>query len=404
MSTSNKLTLETSSLLSSLTSFRGAQRSLPEFPKMEVSATAVKDALPRQDYTRILESSELFFTTILMAYKYGKKHSLADCPHTFTIEWHPNYIADVKKTTELFRKKLIESKCQKPQTEIFLSYTLSKYSHHFEKPTKKLCEKQMDPHTFVTSLPIVLNALGIQYSVEKCENYACGKPIKEPVYEKICGYPLQKFIISWAESTHHTFLVTPMTLPEQESNAMERLFERRDITGDFQFLTSGQPVKLHKCILDISGGELFEVITSTSSFAESDNNEYCLRLLSQEQSTNEKGVVISKPKVASQAAAKLLVRYMYLGHHQIMQDLLAEKDIPKETVFELLELAHMYDLSKLFDCACNVLSACATPDDIPQLLQYAGLYKSKFLYRLTGQLWRIQQGTALIIKCFSQRV
>ncbi|MCB1108621.1 MAG: BTB/POZ domain-containing protein [Chlamydiia bacterium] len=134
-------------------------------------------------------------------------------------------------------------------------------------------------------------------------------------------------------------------------------------------------IKLHKCVLDVQGPEVLQGMLQ-ASMAEAEQNTYNMDAWSEE-------------------AVELFVRNIYFGHQHVAHHLLSLDVIPKDSVFELLEMAHMYMQPGLFDCAANALSACASPDDLPRLLQLAEDTNSRFLLQLNDELGRPRQALEL---------
>lgn len=348
------------------------------------SISALNSLISRKDFQTIINCDRLFLTLFCKIFSEKNMHLGRDdfdaVAHNDTYYMkgrevnYPGYTCEkygsIRRELEIFRKLIQKTFKEKKEVErliicmasdLFIRkpsqepiYLADWLHNNKDKVSRDMHNAYVSPH-----LRILLESIGVNYS-ERMITCSVRTGLGSIEQGKVLAIS-----IKLKDQEYFSYPITPAQVPTTHCAGSEFYkFYQEGRFCDYTIISTDQKaIPIHANVLGIYGGKYFETFLSQKNMLESKTNQSSLH--------------------GSHATLSLFVDYLYLGAEQLEKRFLNGEEMD---LYELLQIAHTYQLNALFKHVVNLLILAATPNDHQIIQELAKLYQDNDLQRLADYL------------------
>ena len=321
----------------------------------KIDISHLQDPLAREEYEKIIQDPQLLSLTFCNSYS-KMKVQFDDFSYFFPLKnclpYHDKVKNYVEKIRNLLVTKSVEKKdftiCSLDETPTHVFYQIESDPFVFNS---EMIFAEIDNRLFISiiepSVPHFFNLLGLG-----CRN-------DEVILKGFRGPSLgTSFKVQWKEG-HFPPRITPKPIPRRDFQKDLYSMYIDESLCDLTLVTKDGTIKIHSVPLFLCGGEAIQKML-TSNMKES-----LTKIVSFDQ--------------YSIATVKAFVDFIYLGESALAPKVFFNKGVD---VYELLDMAHTYQIKPLIDCCTNLLNVSANTSDAENIKNLADRYDNEHLKEL----------------------
>jgi len=336
---------------------------------VQIDISNLEEHLAREDYGSIIKDPELFLLAFLKALSSVRNKNLITSVegNRLTISGDVNCYPQIKKNVEEIRQCFLDG--YEKEEDFMILPVKDGYGYQYYLKPKSPIVTIGEGDVFIPSLwfdsiikpcmPILSESLGAicyELEVDQTVKYLWTGEQKE---EKINAFKIDRI-----SQKNLVYPISPIQIPTRDNfnTFLHSLYQKQELC-DLTLVTKDGDIHMHLLPLFAYGGEMFQKMLTTP-MKESQEKVINFELFSKE-------------------TVEAFVDFIYLGQGGLEAGSFLQK---RPDFYELLRMAHTYQVTPLIDHCTNLISLVAFQEDPQNIKDLAEYYNNDHLRRLYEHL------------------